>query len=147
MLCSEADAKDLVQDLFTDLWERRDTLCINTSIHHYLFSAARKMILRKLRDDGVKARHLDRLIRCKEQGIDMTMRLILHKDIIGRLQAALHHLPEKERQVFILSHFDELSIREIALKTGTAEQTVRNQLNSAGRKAKGMISRLLTIVL
>lgn len=146
VLCSEADAQDLIQDLFTDLWERRHTLHINSHIRYYLFSAARKMILRKFRDEGVKERHLEKFGQYEEHGSELTMSIIIHRDIIARLQDDLQALPEKERQVFTWSHFDELSIREIASKTGTAEQTVRNQLSSAYRKAQALMHKLLIIL-
>lgn len=146
VLCSEADAQDLIQDLFTDLWERRHTLRITSHIRYYLFSAARKAILRKFRDDGVKEKHLERFVQYEEQGSELTMSAIIHKDMIAQLQDDLQALPEKERQVFAWSHFDELSIREIASKTGTAEQTVRNQLNSAYRKARRLMNKLLIVL-
>lgn len=143
VLASEADAQDLIQDLFTDLWERRDTLHITSHVRYYLFSAARKMILRKFRDDGLKEKHREKFMQYGELHSELTMSTIIHKDIMSYLQDNLQSLPEKERQVFTWSHFDELSIREIALRTGTAEQTVRNQLNSAYRKTRGLINKLL----
>jgi RNA polymerase sigma-70 factor (ECF subfamily) len=146
VLCNEADAQDLIQDLFTDLWERRHTLRITSHIRYYLFSAARKMILRKFRDDRLKEKHLEKFVQYEEQDSELTMSAIIYKDIIARLQDDLRALPEKERQVFAWSHFDELSIREIASKTGTAEQTVRNQLNSACRKAHRLMNKLLIVL-
>ncbi|MBW8686316.1 RNA polymerase sigma factor [Chitinophaga rhizophila] len=143
---SEADAQDLIQDLFTDIWERRETLHITTHIRHYLFSAARKMILRKFRDDGLKEKHLEKFVQYEDLRSELTMTTIIHKDIITQLHDDLNLLPEKERQVFRWYHFDELSIREIAQKNGTAEQTVRNQLNSAYRKAQGLMNKLLFLL-
>lgn len=145
VLSSEADAQDLIQDLFTDMWERRNQLNISTPISHYLFSAARKRILRKFRDDGVKEKHLEKLVRAGDPGSELTMSTIIHKDIITQLQGDLQLLPEREWQVFIWYHFDQLSVREIAMKNGTAEQTVRNQLNNAGRKAQGVMERLMML--
>lgn len=146
ILSSEADAQDLIQDLFTDLWERRDSLQVTSHIRYYLFSAARKMILRKFRDDNLKEKHREKLIQYGEPRSELTMSTIIHRDIMAHLQDDLQTLPEKERQVFTWSHFDELSIREIASKTGTAEQTVRNQLNSAYKKTRGLMKDLLTVL-
>ena len=146
ILSSEADAQDIIQELFTDLWERRETLQISTHIRIYLFSAARKMILRKFRDDGMKEKHLEKFVLHAELRSELTLNTIIHKDLIFQLQEDLRQLPEKENQVFTLYHFDELSIREIALRNGTAEQTVRNQLNNACRKAQRLISKLLLFV-
>jgi RNA polymerase sigma-70 factor (family 1) len=143
ILLNEADAQDIIQDLFTDLWERRSTLQINTNIRVYLFSAVRKMILRKFRDDGLKEKHLEKFVSNGAPHYELTLSTIIHKDILSLLQEDLQHLPEKERQVFTWYHIDELSIREITIRNGTAEQTVRNQLNNAYRKAQGIFSKLL----
>lgn len=145
VLSCEADAQDLVQDLFTDLWERRDTLHFNSHARYYLFSAARKMILRKFRDNSIKGKHLERFVQFQEPGSEITMSRIIHKDILVLLQDDLKMLPEKERQVFAWCHFDELSIREIAAKTGTAEQTIRNQLSSAYKKARKVMNKILAV--
>ncbi|NLR79630.1 RNA polymerase sigma factor [Chitinophaga eiseniae] len=140
---SDADAQDIIQDLFTSIWERRHQLELHTHIRYYLFSAVRKHILRKFRDDGLKEKHLEKFITHSELRTELTLNTIIHKDIITQLQQDLQHLPEKERQVFEWYHFDELSIREIALMHGTAEQTVRNQLGNAYRKARPLLNRLL----
>jgi RNA polymerase sigma-70 factor (ECF subfamily) len=143
ILLNEADAQDIIQELFTTLWERRGTLQINTHIRIYLFSAVRKMILRKFRNDGLKEKHLEMFILNGDPHYELTLSTIIHKDIRSLLQEDLQHLPEKERLVFTWYHIDELSIREITIRNGTAEQTVRNQLNNAYRKAQGIISKLL----
>ena len=62
---------------------------------------------------------------------------------------ALEFLPDKTRQVIYLSHFEGLSTREIALQTGAAEQTVRNQLNIAIKKLHTILGKrwLLSILI
>jgi DNA-directed RNA polymerase specialized sigma24 family protein len=72
--------------------------------------------------------------------------IIRHIPFSGQAAEQPAGIPGKKRQVFTWSHFDELSIREIAAKTGTAGQTVRNQLNSAYRKARRLMKTMLTIL-
>ncbi|MFY0252477.1 RNA polymerase sigma-70 factor [Chitinophaga sp. 30R24] len=143
---SEDDAQDIVQDLFTSIWERREQLELHTHIRYYLFSAVRKQILRKFRDDGLKEKHLEKFITHSELRAELTLNVIINKDILNQLQQDLQQLPEKERQVFEWYHFDELSIREIAMMRGTAEQTIRNQLGSAYKKARPLLNRLLMLL-
>ncbi|KAA2239945.1 sigma-70 family RNA polymerase sigma factor [Chitinophaga agrisoli] len=143
ILASEEDARDLIQDLFADIWERREQLQIQTHIRYYLFSAVRKKILCKFRDNGLKEKHLEKFVLHEELRSELTLNTLIHKDILSQLQEDLQALPEKERQVFRWYHFDELSIREIARLNGTAEQTVRNQLNNAYHKARGIIGKLM----
>lgn len=146
ILESEEDAQDLIQDLFTELWERREYLEVNTHIRVYLFSAVRKKILRKFRDDGLKQKHLEKFVLHSELRSELTLNTLIHKDILSQLQEDLQALPVKEKEVFECYYFEELSIREIAEKNGTAEQTVRNQLNNAHRKALPLIHKLLMML-
>ncbi|ATL47097.1 hypothetical protein COR50_07805 [Chitinophaga caeni] len=146
ILDSEENARDIIQDLFVSLWERRTHLDIQTNIRQYLFSATRKLILRKFRDDGLKEKHLEKFIHFSELRSEFSLLRIEQKDIIQHFQKDLQQLPVKERQVFEWYHFDELSIREIAQKSGTAEQTVRNQLSNAYRKAKPLLHKLLFFI-
>lgn len=143
ILGSQEDAQDVVQDLFVNLWERRENLDVSTHIRNYLFSATRKKILCKFRDDGLKEKHLEQFILHGELRSELTLSKVINKDIRRQLQNDLQRLPEKERQVFEWYHFDELSIREIASRNGTAEQTVRNQLGNAYQKARPILGKLL----
>ncbi|RFS22787.1 RNA polymerase sigma-70 factor [Chitinophaga silvatica] len=146
VLNSQADAQDLVQELFTSLWERRESLTIQTEIRYYLFSAIRKLILRKFRDEGLKEKHLEKFVEYSELRSTLSHIKIESKDILKHIHNDLKQLPEKERQVFQMYHFEELSIREIAYRSGTAEQTVRNQLGNAYKKARPLLHRLLTLL-
>ena len=146
VLNSQDDAQDLVQELFTNIWERREALAIHTEIRYYLFAAARKLILRKFRDEGLKEKHLEKFIEYSELRSTLSDIKIEDKDLIKHFHNDLQQLPEKEPQVFELYHFEELSILEIAIISGTAEQTVRNQLGNAYKKARPMLHRLLTLL-
>ncbi|NIG54112.1 RNA polymerase sigma factor [Chitinophaga sp. Cy-1792] len=146
VLESQADAQDLVQDLFTSIWERRDHLELQTDIQYYLFSAIRKLILRRFRDQGLKEKHLEKFIEYSDLRTALSQVSIEQKDLLRHFHNDLRQLPEKERQVFEWYHFDELSIREIAARSGTAEQTVRNQLGNAYKKARPMLHRLLLFI-
>ncbi|SEW13345.1 RNA polymerase sigma-70 factor, ECF subfamily [Chitinophaga sp. YR573] len=143
ILLNDADAQDIIQELFTDLWEKRGSLQIHTHIRIYLFNAVRKLILRKFRDGELKEKHPEMFVLNGDPYYELTLSTIIHENILSLLQEDLQHLPEKERQVFTWYHIDELSIREITIRKGTTEQTVRNQLNNAYRKAQGIISKLI----
>lgn len=143
VLGRQEDAQDLVQELFTSLWERRESLTIQTELRYYLFSAARKLILRRFRDEGLKEKHLEKFVEYSELRSTLSHIKIEDKDLLKHFNNDLQQLPEKERQVFKMYHFEELSIREIADRSGTAEQTVRNQLGNAYKKARPLLHRLL----
>jgi RNA polymerase sigma-70 factor (ECF subfamily) len=56
-----------------------------------------------------------------------------------QLMAALSELPERQRLVFMLSHFDGRTSREVSATTGLNESTVRVHLFRAIRRLRGLL--------
>jgi DNA-directed RNA polymerase specialized sigma24 family protein len=98
---------DILQDIFVNLWEKKGQLNIDVSLKSYLFQAARFKIIDVYRLDVKYQKYLT--------------------------EAAINNLPEKMREIFILSRYDHQSTRDIADKTKLSRQTVKNQLSKALR--------------
>ena len=64
---------------------------------------------------------------------------VLRQERRRQLQAALGQLPERQRLVFALSHFEGRSSREVSQMTGLNESTVRVHLFRAVRKLRGLL--------
>ena len=56
------------------------------------------------------------------------------------LAAALARLPERQRSVFMLSHYEGCTSREVSAITGLNESTVRVHLFRAIRKLRGLLA-------
>ncbi|HLP94855.1 MAG TPA: RNA polymerase sigma-70 factor [Saprospiraceae bacterium] len=128
----ESTCEDLAQELFVDLWNKRESLDIHTSLRAYLKRAAVNKTLNYLKsqkrfqyeeadDLNNMADHSDRDIRQKES--QESLEKVLH--------AAIDTLPEKCRLVFNLSRFEQLSHKEIAEKLGISVKTIENQITKA----------------
>lgn len=66
---------------------------------------------------------------------------VLRQERRRQLQAALSQLPERQRLVFVLSHFEGRSSREVSELTGLNESTVRVHLFRAIRRLRGLLAR------
>ena len=66
---------------------------------------------------------------------------VLRQERRRQLQAALSQLPERQRLVFVLSHFEGRSSREVSELTGLNESTVRVHLFRAIRRLRGLLVR------
>lgn len=122
--------EDIVQEVFSDIWRKRDKLNINASVKGYLRKAAINRTLNYIRskkytyDEADDHIHIESKAHSKQlemEGDEMKMRL--HRAIDG--------LPEKCRIVFSMSRFEELSYKEIAAKLGISVKTVENQISKA----------------
>ncbi|MCC8409303.1 RNA polymerase sigma-70 factor [Mucilaginibacter sp. UR6-1] len=121
--------EDLVQELFTDLWFKRYHLHIN-SLPGYLKVAIKNRVLVYIRTQKATI-DIDTIDRMMEQ-YSADSKLV-QNDIARLLDEGIAGLPEKCRQVFLLSRKEYLSNKEIAQRLNISVKTVENQMTIALR--------------
>ncbi len=125
-------AEDLAQEVFLELWRRRESLQISTSPVAYLRRAAVNKALNYLRDHKI-ARADDTelpLLPDAQPGMQSQLEAVELQRLVDQY---IEELPEKCRLVFILSRFESLSHAEIAEQLQISVKTVENQMTKALR--------------
>lgn len=133
------NAEDIVQDCFTELWERKDNQTNIADIKPYLYTMVRNRcidVLRKesLIDCNIEPSDLEGLIsdeECEERSYDE-----------ARMWTAIDSLPEKCREVFLLAKRDGMKYEEIADRMNISVNTVKNQMNKALKIIKEGVHRI-----
>jgi RNA polymerase sigma-70 factor (ECF subfamily) len=69
------------------------------------------------------------------------------KELFAQIQAAIQELPEKCREVFLLSREQALTYREIAATLNLSVKTVENQMGKALKHLHSRLGPGLTIIL
>lgn len=124
-------ARDLVQDLFVQLWLKKETLQIHTSIAAYLFVALRNAVLNHASFQAVRTTHADLLKHSLPSSAYTTYDQVAVADLQGALQRESSKLSPKCREAFELSQFEDLSVQDIAQRMNLSPNTVRNHLQRA----------------
>lgn len=141
----EQIAKDIVQEVFISLWERRESLEIQQSLQGYLLSSAKYKIVDYFRKTIRQERHTEDLrLLLTEQ---YTMDTLDIEDSEKQLEQALQFLPEKMRRIFEMSRKEEKTIQEISAELNLSSQTVKNQLSNALKILRSRLAYTLTILL
>lgn len=122
ILKSEADAKDIVQDLFIKLWNSRDELGTVRNPKGYGLVLIRNMCIDKLRKTG-RTTGLEGQADLSgghdpEQYLDERQRL-------GLLKSTIERLPEDQKRIVRLRFFEDKDYDEIAQTTGLSPANVR----------------------
>jgi RNA polymerase sigma-70 factor (family 1) len=128
LLLYEEQAKDIVQEIFIDLWNRRDSSDIKT-LQTYLISAVRFKALASLRNGKIQAQHLALMERI--QFVNQTEDAINAQELNQSLQLALSELSPRCKEVFELSRFENLTHKQIAGRLGITPKTVEVQIHKA----------------
>jgi len=134
------EAKDIIQDIFVWFWEHREHWNLTSSKGYLLtavkFKTASYFRQNKSREDFYK-RMAVRQPAEFDQSIEFEVRQL--KELIERVTS---ELPERCREIFSLSRFDQLSNKEIAEKLNLSEKTVEAQITIALRKLREKLGRV-----
>lgn len=138
-------AMDIVQELFIWLWAHRNTVKVQ-SLKGYLFSAVKFKVANYIRDGKIRESFFDE-IRDTEEPVVTVEETIEVKELLYVIARFTATLPERCREVFLLSRNEHLSNKEIAVRLGISVKTVENQMTSALRKLRSSLSRLASFAL
>ena len=138
-------AHDIVQDVFLKIWENAERLELTSSIQHYLFVSVRNGCLNYLKSLQIEDRNNRKYVEAyiESQNVDM----VDNEELLVRIRQVLDELPEKCREVFVLSKIEGLKNREIAERLNISEKTVERHMSIALSKLRDELDWLLQIIL
>ena len=127
-LKSREEARDLIQEVFSMIWDKREALQIGQNLSGYLYTCVHNQFINMVVHQTVKNKYIDSIKQYMERGVVYTDHLVrenMLKEIIDR---EIDSLPPRMKEVFILSRRQHLSHKEIAKMMNTTEQTVKKQM-------------------
>ena len=134
-------AEDIVQDSYASLWEKLQEGDHVLNLKSYLYMMVRNRCLDHLRKKGLPTESLKPY---DTYGIIDDDDAQERSQTEARLWTAIDSLPEKCREVFIMSKRDGLKYEEIAEELGLSVNTVRNQISKALKVLKEGVHKLYT---
>lgn len=129
-------SRSLAQQVFVDLWIKREKLRID-SLESYLYQSVRNAALDVLKHKKAELKYLSSLE--KEETGQITD-LIEEAELADRINKAIQKLPEKCREIFVLCRFEELKYAEIADRLNISVKTVEMQIGIALKKLRKELS-------
>lgn len=129
---SEKEAsEEVVQDIFFNLWNKREQLEITTSIKSYLFQSVKNKCLTLIKHLEVREeykQHNKEIISYYEKQDQST-----DSELAEMIDSAINKLPEERQKVFRLSRYEGLKYQEIADHLNISVKTVEAQMSKALR--------------
>ena len=129
-------AEGIVQDVFTKLWQVRETLLPSTNIHNFLYTLTKNLCLNYLRDKKRKLQFTDPLFSTEVDYSIESLNTIgtdffEFEELKEKIEQAIEKLPSHLRLVFKMSRIEELRNRDIAEKLSISEKTVEGRITKA----------------
>ena len=123
--------KEIVHDVFVNIWSKRNELDLNKSLKTYLFTSVYNRSLNYIRDQK-KFKGVEELrSEHHEQSFFDASAELEGKELQGQIQKAIDSLPERTRKIFVMNRFEGFKYKEIAEKLEISQKTVEAQISSA----------------
>ncbi|MCC5907229.1 MAG: RNA polymerase sigma-70 factor [Balneolaceae bacterium] len=134
-LQSKEVADDIVQEVFTDIWNNRNSLEIHTSFQAYLHQAVKNKVYKIIRHQTVrnKEMYIRRIYEeyYKKSSFPRVDASVRHEDLKSLVSRHLDELPEKSRTIFSMSRDDHYTHNEIAEQLNCSPKTVEYHIGKA----------------
>ena len=145
VLGDEAAAKDVVQDVFVELWSRPGQYdpAIGT-LRGYLVVLARHRAVDVVRSELRRVARQERSYRLAPgEPEPSTLDEVMASHAAAAVRAAIALLPDSQRVIVELAYFRGLSCREAAKEAGIPEGTAKSRLRLALAKLEAVLDREL----
>lgn len=124
-------AQDVLQELFVDLWEKRASLEIHTSVKGYLNQALKNRIINKIKSETVRDKYEKMILDHYETNPLGTEYRVSENFLNHEIRKDSALLPDRCKEVFELSRYEQLSHKEIGEKLNISPKTVENHIGKA----------------
>lgn len=140
-------AREIVQEAFIGLWDKRDQIDLSRPVKSYLSTSVRNRSLNYLRDN----KKFDTRLLSQENlyplaSYEQADRLV-EKELQDQIHEAVSELPERCREVFLLSRNEHLKYQAIADKLQISVKTVETQMSKALQHLRSRLREYLVILL
>lgn len=122
-------AEDIAQNAFVKLWENCKILK-KEQAKSFLFTTAKRLSLNQIKHEKVVS-NFELQSNSFEINSESPEFLLEENELKKELEKAINRLPEKQREVFLMNRFDNLSYTEIAILLGLSVKAIEKRMHLA----------------
>ena len=143
----------IAQEAFISLWQNKEKVETINGIKSFLYTAAKSKCLNILRHEKVVTKYKNQALQEKERLLNIEILNAFEfdsltvKELRKTIDKAIEDLPEKTKEVFIKSRFENKKNQEIAMEMDFSIKSVEAHMTKALKILKGKLSHLHFLLL
>jgi len=141
-------SEEIVSDIFVLLWEQGHEINFTGTVSSYLFKSVQNRCLNYLKHQKIENLYVAYLERQQllSETVSTAESTYLEKEMTRQINLALENLPEKCREIFMMSRFDHMKYKEIAHQLNLSPKTVERQIGIALDKLRNLLKHVTYIL-
>lgn len=144
ILNDKARAEDVVQDVFLNLWQKREEVSVTENLPAYLHRAVTNHAINIYKQQYNKlVQHAEDMPEQTGNAAAQADTALIAGELSERIEKAIASLPGNSRGVFMLSRFEEMSYKEIAERLEISVKTVEKHMSNALRHLRNYLPVLV----
>jgi RNA polymerase sigma-70 factor (family 1) len=140
------ECRDIIQELFTNLWLKREDTEINGQLSGYLYTSVRNRIFDLLARKKLKSTYITSIQEFALAGQVATDYRVRKNQLAAIIEQEIQLLSPRTREIFELSRKGHFTHREIAEHLNISEQTVKSTVNNALKVLRVKLGTMFTLL-
>jgi RNA polymerase sigma-70 factor, ECF subfamily len=137
--------EDVVQDFFVSFYFEIPQLEIKSSLKAYLFVSVRNRCLDWQKHHHIVEKYRKMMLRKSDERDDLPSEMLAESELRSAIEKGMEKLPERCREVFIMSRIKGLSNQEIADELHLSKRTVELQITNALKILRAELTEYLPV--
>lgn len=134
------DASDLTQNVFLEFYDKREALVVNIPVKNFLRTAMIYKLAKYFRTKGFQEKHFQNFqhffnqVQRSDTSFDTLSTketALAFEEMVELIYQTIEEMPDRMKEIFLMSRSEQYSINEIAEKLNLSPQTVKNQVGKA----------------
>ncbi|MCF6407018.1 sigma-70 family RNA polymerase sigma factor [Chitinophaga filiformis] len=142
LLKDSQDAKDIVQELIIEIWEKRSLSNVQTNVRSYLFQSLRYKCYRFIKTKDTEEGKKDAWSFCQDAATKAETS-IENEELKRTISAAIKTLPLQSSNIFTQVFIEGKKRKEVALDMGLSINTVNVHIYTACKKLQEKLKKIL----
>lgn len=140
------ECRDIIQELFTNLWLKREEIELTGQLSGYLYTSVRNRIFDLLSRKKLKTTYLISIQEFALTNQVTTDYRVRQNQLAAIIDREIQSLPPRTREIFELSRKGHFTHREIAEQLNLSEQTVKSTVNNALKVLRVKLGTMFTLL-